>query len=226
MRYRLSMLEAHGFTLNGIDRKESGPKLNCPAAFGRRAFGWHNGLVQASVSARSTRFMLPARLNYAPTNSGRSTNVRRSWPRRLGSTRTPERGASLRRDDAAQRMAARQDDAAMIHFHHCVGLPFGRSISLNQRAAAGRAPVGLRGLGQHGMALAAGSLHAKSLSHWSSRGSTLFPRSLGPSFPRSLPLVHWRHAPSGSTGSDRRGRHVAAGTFTKVERAHRAVACG
>ena len=91
--------------------------------------------------------------------------VRQSWPRQSDSIRTPERGLSLRRDDAAQRMAARQHDAAMIHFHHCVGQSFGQSFSLNQRAAAGRAPVGLRGIGQNGMALAADSLHAKSLSH-------------------------------------------------------------
>jgi len=75
-----------------------------------------------------------------------------------------------------------QHDATMIHLN-CMGQPFRQAFALDQRASAGRAPVRLRGLGQHRMALAADSLHAKSLSHGRSCLTSLVPwfrSSLGP----------------------------------------------
>jgi hypothetical protein len=63
------------------------------------------------------------------------------------------------------------------------------------------------------MALAADSLHAKSLSH----EGVLLPGTLVPSFPRSLPFVHWGYASSSSTRRDRHGRHSAACPFTNHE---------
>ncbi len=56
VRYRLSMLEAPGSTLNKIDCKESGPKFDYPTAFGRPVFNWHRGLVQIWAFALLIRF--------------------------------------------------------------------------------------------------------------------------------------------------------------------------
>lgn len=71
----------------------------------------------------------------------------------------------MRRNDAAERMTARQHNAAIIHFH-CVGRPFGEVLAFDERASAGRAPVGLRGLGQHGVALGADSFHVQRVTDW------------------------------------------------------------
>jgi predicted glycoside hydrolase/deacetylase ChbG (UPF0249 family) len=59
-----------------------------------------------------------------------------------------------------------QNNAAMIHLDgHSSRRIFTQIRPFNQRASTGGAPVRLRGLGQHCMALAANSFHAKSLSH-------------------------------------------------------------
>lgn len=51
----------------------------------------------------------------------------------------------------------------MVHFHRCVGQTFGQGFALHKRAAAGRAPVRMRGFGQNCVALAADSFHDFSL---------------------------------------------------------------
>jgi hypothetical protein len=77
----------------------------------------------------------------------------------------------LRGDDAADGVAAREHNAAMIH--HCVGRRcvgrhcmlqiFGRGLwqekTLYKRATAGGAPVGFGFSAEHGAALAADTFH-------------------------------------------------------------------
>lgn len=58
-------------------------------------------------------------------------------------------------------MTPRQHNAAMID--DCVEQPFEQDFSFGQGASAGRAPVGLRGFGQHGVALAADTFHNQSI---------------------------------------------------------------
>ncbi len=67
----------------------------------------------------------------------------------------------LRRDDAAQRVTPRQNDAAMVHFRPEVA---GRGKLLNrlprdEGASAGRAPVGDGVGGEHGVAMGADAFH-------------------------------------------------------------------
>jgi hypothetical protein len=67
----------------------------------------------------------------------------------------------LRRDDATQRVPAREHDAAMVNLGSwtrwlTIG---GTAIALLQCAAAGWAPVGMGLGGENGVAMAADALH-------------------------------------------------------------------
>jgi hypothetical protein len=82
----------------------------------------------------------------------------------------------LRGDDATDGMTAGQDDAAMVNFRGGAGgLTEGvKAGSLDQRAAAGWAPVCLGFLGKYGPALAANSFHTQKLTRLSGIFRTSF----------------------------------------------------
>lgn len=72
---------------------------------------------------------------------------------------------SLRRNDAAEGVAARKDDAAVVHFRR---LALRRSVlgnagAFDEGSAAGRAPVGLGAGGENGVALRAEEFHGSIL---------------------------------------------------------------
>lgn len=74
---------------------------------------------------------------------------------------------SLRGDDPAQRMLAREDDAAVIdnlRWGRNAGVVFTESGPLNQCASAGGTPVGLGLDGELGVTVAANSLHGPRIS--------------------------------------------------------------
>jgi hypothetical protein len=76
--------------------------------------------------------------------------------------------ALLRGNDAADGMAAGQDDAAMVNFGGGFGgLSRGREAGpFDQGAAAGWTPVCPGFLGEHSSALAANSFHTQELTRW------------------------------------------------------------
>ena len=72
---------------------------------------------------------------------------------------------SLRGDDSPQRVAARQNNSAVVDLSRkrAGNLLPGQLWPLGQRAAAGRAPVGGIGAGQHSVAQGTNALHTPSL---------------------------------------------------------------
>ena len=118
----------------------------------------------------------------------------------------------LRRDDSAQRVAARQNDPAMIHFRWLsAGTGFRQTLPLNQCATAGRAPVRLCLFGEDRVTLAADPFHRYEI-------TGLAPRSdigVHPSF--DCP-VHLKNAPTAAAHRNRRGWHATANRFPNDQR--------
>lgn len=65
----------------------------------------------------------------------------------------------LRRDDAAEGVAPRQDDASMVDLRLRWPAGIRQTGPFDQRAAAGRAPVGLGFRRENGVAVGADALH-------------------------------------------------------------------
>ena len=86
----------------------------------------------------------------------------------------PPKKSLLRSDDSAQRMTARQNDAAMIDLlrrGRTLGVFNGQAGTLDQCPAASRAPVGGGLFGEHGVAMAANAFHTQKLTGWNCRTS-------------------------------------------------------
>ena len=128
----------------------------------------------------------------------------------------------LRRDNPAQRMPPRQHNAAMIHFSRALAAQtFGQDSALDQRAAAGRAPVRLRLFGKHRVALAANPFHIYEITGLGPLSDVF----AGDSSSRSARYTQCMHPPP-SPGRDRHGWHSAADDFADHQRAQRAGAAG
>ncbi len=103
--------------------------------------------------------LLELRRTASPLGRGRRTQYQH--PRLMRMNSQPQKH-SLRRDDSAQRVTARQHDPAMIH-HRRRGqrlkIVAGESGTFDQRPAAGRTPVSDRLFCKHRVALAANPFH-------------------------------------------------------------------